>query len=118
MAELEKRKEELDQRLRSAESPPALLHPSLAQIYRERISSLSEALGRSDTRSEAAEAIRSLVSGVELKPEDGKLAIVLRGDLAAMLSFAAHKKKPGAIAGGRAFARGGGAIIVGCGDRI
>ena len=41
-------------------------------------------------------AIRALVSAIELTPEDGKLAIVLRGDLAAMLSFAAHKAKPGA----------------------
>jgi site-specific DNA recombinase len=96
MADLEGRKEELDHRLGSAEKPAPLLHPSLAQIYRERISSLSEALGRPDTRAEAAEAIRSLVSGVELKPEDGKLAIMLRGDLAAMLAVAAHKKKPGA----------------------
>ena len=28
-------------------------------------------------------------------PENGELAIVLKGDLAAMLSFAAGKKKPG-----------------------
>ena len=40
--------------------------------------------------------MRSLVSGTELTPEDGRLAIVLRGDLAAVLAFAAHKKKPGA----------------------
>ena len=45
---------------------------------------------------ERAEAIRSLASGIELTPEDGRLAIVLRGDLAAMLSFAAQTKKPGA----------------------
>ncbi len=94
MTELEKHKEELDLRLSSAERPSPLLHPSLAQVYRERISSLSEALGRPDTRSEAAEAIRSLVSGIELAPDDGKLAIVLRGDLAAMLTFAAQTKKP------------------------
>ena len=96
MGRLEARKEELIDQLARAERPPPLLHPSLAQIYHERISSLSEALGRPDTRAEAAEAIRSLVSGIDLAPEDGKLAIVLRGDLAAMLTFAAQSKKPGA----------------------
>ena len=96
MGRLEARKEELTDQLAKAERPPPLLHPSLAQIYRERISSLSEALGRADTRAEAAEAIRSLVSGIELTPEDGRLTVVLRGDLAAMLAFASHKKKPGA----------------------
>ena len=96
MGRLEARKEELTDQLARAERPPPLLHPSLAQVYRERISSLSEALGRPDTRAEAADAIRSLVSGIELTPEDGRLAIVLRGDLAAMLSFASHKKKPDA----------------------
>ncbi len=41
--------------------------------------------------------VRSLVSAIELVPEGGQLAIVLRGDLAAMLSFAADgSKKPGA----------------------
>ena len=96
MGRLEARKEELTDQLARAERPPPLLHPSLAQIYRERIASLSETLGRPDTRAEAAEAIRSLVSGIELAPEDGRLAIVLRGDLAAMLSFASHKRKPDA----------------------
>ena len=96
MGRLEARKEELTDQLARAERPPPLLHPSLAQVYRKRISSLSEALGRPDTRAEAAEAIRSLVSGIELTPEDGRLAIVLRGNLAAMLSFASHKRKPGA----------------------
>jgi site-specific DNA recombinase len=53
-------------------------------------------LGRADTREEAAEVIRSLVSAIELVPDGAELAIVLRGDLAAMLSVAADKAKPGA----------------------
>ena len=48
MTELEKREEDLDERLRSTERPPFLLHPNFAQIYRERIGSLSQALGRLD----------------------------------------------------------------------
>ena len=49
MSRLEARKEELSDQLAKAERPPPLLHSSLAQVYRERISSLSEALGRADT---------------------------------------------------------------------
>ena len=98
MTEMEKRKEELEAKLAEAEEPPPLLHPSLAEIYREHLNSLSQALGRPDTREKAADVIRSLVSAIELTPENGDLAIVLRGDLAAMLSFASNKKKPGAPA--------------------
>ena len=106
MGQLEARKEELTDQVARAEQPPPLLHPSLAQIYRERIGALSDALSRSDTRVEAAEAIRTLVSTIELTPDDGKLAIGLRGDLAAMLAFAAHKKKPGAPSLEAGLARG------------
>ncbi len=98
MRELEGRKHDLERMLAEAEVPPPLLHPSLAEIYRLRIASLSEALGREDTRAEAAQVVRSLVSAIELVPEGGQLAILLRGDLAAMLSFAADdSKKPGAL---------------------
>jgi hypothetical protein len=98
MTEMEKRKEELEATLAEAEEPPPLLHPSLAEIYRERLNSLSQALGQPDTREKAADVIRLLVSAIELTPENGDLAIVLSGDLAAMLSFASNKKKPGAPA--------------------
>ena len=96
MRELEARKDELIHKVAQALEPPPLLHPSLAAVYRDRIQSLSQALSSPDTRDEAAEVVRSLVSAIELRPEDSKLGIVLRGDLAAMLAFAAHKKKPGA----------------------
>jgi hypothetical protein len=52
----------------------------------------------------AIEHIRLSVSAIELTPENGDLAIVLRGDLAAMLSFASNKKKARrSCSGGRAF---------------
>ena len=97
MRDLEARQHEIERTLAQADEPPPLLHPSLAEVYRTRITSLSEALGREDTRAEAAQVVRSLVSAIELMPEGGELAIVLRGDLAAMLSFAANgSKRPGA----------------------
>ncbi len=100
MRELEAHKHGLEQMLAKAEVPPPLLHPSLAEVYRTRIGALSDALGREDTRAEAAQVVRSLVSAIELVPEGGQLAILLRGDLAALLSFAADgSKKPGALCG-------------------
>ena len=41
----------------------------------------------------AFEVLRSLIDRVTLVPEDGQLAIVLRGELAAMLGFSANKKR-------------------------
>jgi len=99
MERLEAKKSKIEQMLAEADEPAPLLHPSLAEIYRTKITSLADALAREDTREEAAEVVRSLVSAIELTPEYGKLAITLRGDLAAMLSFAALTKTPGAPGG-------------------
>jgi site-specific DNA recombinase len=95
MERLENRRLEIEQKIADEEEPPPLLHPSLAELYRGKIAALGEALGRVDTREEAGAVIRSLVSAIVLTPKDGKLTITLRGDLAAMLSFAASKKRPG-----------------------
>ncbi|PWB83012.1 MAG: resolvase, partial [Methylocystaceae bacterium] len=94
MKELENRKEELEKALAEAEEPPPFLHPNMADIYRQRISALHESLRSDETKAEAAEIVRTLIDRVTLVPEEGRLAIVLRGDLAAMLRFAAGKKKP------------------------
>ncbi|WP_036044847.1 recombinase family protein [Bradyrhizobium yuanmingense] len=94
MDALEARKAELTDLLANAEDPPPLLHPSMAEIYRQRISALYESLQSEEERSEAAEVFRTLVDQVTLVPEAEQLAIVLRGDLAAILRFAAGKKNP------------------------
>jgi DNA invertase Pin-like site-specific DNA recombinase len=95
---LEARKAELTAILAEAKEPPSLLHPNMAHLYRERLAALHEALEEKATRAEAAEAIRVLIDRVTLVPDNGELGIVLRGDLAAMLSFAGSKK-PGAVSG-------------------
>ncbi|WP_408735207.1 hypothetical protein [Gluconacetobacter diazotrophicus] len=64
----------------------------MAEIYQQRIASLYESPQAEETKSEAAERLRTLVSQITLQPTDGELAIILRGDLAAILQFAAHKK--------------------------
>ena len=91
---LEDRKAELTDFLKTAEEPPALLHPNMAEFYRQRIAGLYESLTRLEDRAQAAERLRPLVNEVTLMPDNGALAIVLRGDLAAMLSFAAGKTNP------------------------
>jgi hypothetical protein len=69
-------------------------HPRIASSVRAKVAALHEALERPDTRNEAAEAIRGLIEQVVLVPEDGRLQIELRGELAAMLACATDKKKP------------------------
>ena len=98
MRELETRKTDLEAQIADMAEPPALLHPNMAEIYRSRVAALHEALLQDEAKAEAAETVRALVDQVTLVPENGELAIVLRGDLAAMLSYAANKK-PGAVSG-------------------
>ena len=66
----------------------------MAEIYRQRIAVLYESLQNEDGKAEAAEVLRTLVDQVTLVPDAEELAIVLRGDLAAILRFAANKKNP------------------------
>ena len=94
MTGLEARKAELTEKLANADEPPPLLHPNMAALYAQRIARLSENLRHEDSRAQAAEILRSLVDQVTLLPEGGELAIVLRGDLGAILRFAAGKKDP------------------------
>jgi site-specific DNA recombinase len=94
MKRLEARKAELKDQLANAEEPPPLLHPNMAEIYRQRISALYENLQDETGKAEAAEVLRTLVDQVTLVPNEEELAIVLRGDLAAILRFATNKKNP------------------------
>lgn len=68
----------------------------MSEIYRQRIAVLEEGLRNADARAKVIEGVRQLVDPVMPVPENGKLGIVLRGGLAAMLSFAIGKQKPGA----------------------
>lgn len=70
--------------LANAEEPPPLLHPNMAEIYRQRIGVLYESLQNEDGKAEAAEVFRTLIDQVTLVPDEAELAIVLRGDLAAI----------------------------------
>ena len=89
---LEARKAELTEKLANADEPPPLLHPNMATLYAQRIGQLYDHLQDEDGRARAAETFRSLVDQVTLVPDNGELALVLRGDLAAILRFTAGKK--------------------------
>lgn len=83
----------LTKRVDAADAPPPLLHPNLAVLYREKITTLAAALERPETRPEAAEAIRGLVDAIVLTPAENELRIELKGKLAAMLSAAQNAKR-------------------------
>ena len=93
--ELEDRKEHLTKELTSAKEPPALLHPNMAEEYRNRIDSLFEALDDEQTRLEAGDDIRALVGRIAVSPgKDGNVELWLEGDLAGILTLAAGRKTP------------------------
>ena len=94
MAALQVRQEDLTKRLDEADAPPPLLHPNLAVLYREKVTTLAAALEQPETRPEAAEAIRGLlVDAIVLNPVENELRIELKGNLAAMLSAAQNAKR-------------------------
>jgi site-specific DNA recombinase len=107
---LQERKTALQAKLGSADEPPPLLHPGIAELYRQKVTDLAQALQHPDTRTEAAESIRGLIDAIVLTPTEGALEahvvrrgrrvqtetsgletglqIELKGKLAAMLSAA------------------------------
>ena len=91
---LEARKAELSELLANADEPPPLLHPNMARMYQDRIAKLCENLQSEEDRGAAVDVLRSLVDEISLVPENGELSIVLRGDLGAILRFAAGKQNP------------------------
>ena len=110
MIEMERRKKDLEAFLADAEEPPPLLHPEMAGFYRIQVAELYDAL-QADVeakRLKAAEALRSLVKEIILTPEDGALAIDVRGDLAGILAISAKRNPPALRAGGSQFEMGAG----------
>ncbi len=71
------------------------LHPNLAEVYRQKIQNLRDALNQDDSRADAAGLLRSLIDEIRLVPVDGQLDIYLVGNLAAILDLC-EKKHPGA----------------------
>ena len=89
---LEARKAELQSRLNAPEMPQ-LLHPRMADVYREKVGNLCSALENEESRTGAVEAIRALIETILLEPDGDKLKITLKGDLARMLSAVRDSKR-------------------------
>jgi site-specific DNA recombinase len=90
---IEGRREELKAKLAAADEPPPLLHPGMADLYRQKVIALAQALEHPETRTEASEALRGLIDAIVLTPNQGELQIELRGNLAAMLGAAQNAKR-------------------------
>ena len=93
MKALDARRKELEVQLKTADEPPPLLHPRMADLYKSKVEELAAALQREDTRLEASEMLRGLIEAIVLTPQDGQLRIELRGNLAAMLAAAQQTKR-------------------------
>jgi len=84
----------LQGRIDNASDPEPLIHPSLAKVYRAKIENLHSVFNNPQCKTEAFDIIRSLIEEVRLTPENGKLDIDLRGELAGILSLCDTKEKP------------------------
>ncbi len=93
MQPLEARQELLEAELSQADSPPPLLHPNMAEVFHRKINELHQALTSDDSKTEAAEILRTLVDAIILTPEDSELSVYLKGDLAGILTLAQNKTK-------------------------
>ena len=89
---LEARQAELQEKLEAPEMPE-LLHPRMADVYRERVTTLCQALEHEDSRLGATNAIRELIEAILLEPDGEQLKITLKGDLAGMLSASRDSKR-------------------------
>jgi site-specific DNA recombinase len=65
----------------------------MADVYREKVSKLCQALEHEDSRLGATMAIRGLMEAILLEPAGEELKITLKGDLAGMLSAARDSKR-------------------------
>ena len=101
MTKLETRKAELQSVLANSEAPPPMLHPKMADYYREQVSKLNLSLREEMEagRMEAAEALRSLISRIVLTPSHSGMEVKLEGDLAGILNIAMYSRTNGGITG-------------------
>jgi site-specific DNA recombinase len=95
LKELERRRLELDRELKTSAAPAPRLHPNIAEVYRRKVEELHDAL-RAEDAGPARELVRGLIEAIVLLPEDGRLRVEVRGELAAILKLSgcANEKAP------------------------
>jgi site-specific DNA recombinase len=95
LARITARREELETLLDGTAEEQVLLHPNMAGYYRKQVADLAAVLNSEESRTEAADLIRSLVDQITLTPNArGRLDIDLRGDLAGILTMATNRNRP------------------------
>lgn len=93
LSELEQRKAELTRQSANASTTDTVvvLHPNAAEIYKQKVANLAASLANPNISQEAGEALAALIDRIVLTPsevEPDRLAIEVRGELAAVLSAA------------------------------
>ncbi len=94
MAQLERRKGELESALANAKEEPLRLHPGLAKLYRAQIAALRETLAGEGRNGEAAELLRGAIERIEIVPGAAGKALTanLYGHLAGILALVSERK--------------------------
>ena len=69
------RREELKAKLAAADAPPPLLHPEMAELYRQKVTTLTQALEHPETRTEASAAMLGAAQNAKRSPETGDLSL-------------------------------------------
>jgi hypothetical protein len=77
---LEARQSELERALAVATATAPLIQPNLAEVYRQKVAAMHEALRDTESRDEAFDVIRSLIDEIRLVPADGDLRIEIGGE--------------------------------------
>ena len=99
LEELEDRRTELEKLLDASPDPKPILHPNLGELYQRKVAELEKLVSGPSPDAEAFGVIRGLIDEITLTPEDDRLRVDLKGDLAAILALGA-KKKPAGDTGG------------------
>ena len=95
LRDLEARKHDLEHQI--ATEPPhqtVEIHPNVGELYRRKVGELQTLLEDETTRTEAFDAIRSLIERIEVHAgaKRGQPDVILIGALAAILDFASAEK--------------------------
>jgi len=93
--ELEQSKATLQSEVDGAPAPAPRLHPNLAELYRQKVANLQDALADPATKEEALEILRSLIDRVSVSAGENGYTIELVGEIANMVRLSTGAKSLG-----------------------
>jgi site-specific DNA recombinase len=88
--EFEQRKIMLEADIAGAPTSTPRLHPNLAEVYRQKVANLQQALADPTARTEALEILRGLIERVAVGPVNDGFAIDLTGEIANIVTLSAE----------------------------